>query len=144
MPKSWRNGACRPSTSLAPGSANWPANDFAEDFFELSELSVETSSVISPEPADSSQRDAGERISVAEALVRAFESEDIRHVFGLDDPQPVFASLRKSSIGVVIAHDERSGGFMADGYYRAGGAVPLCAGISGPGATNLITPLLEA
>jgi acetolactate synthase-1/2/3 large subunit len=82
--------------------------------------------------------------TVADCVVKAFEDAGLGLAVGLDDPPSLFASLRRSDIRTVIVHDERSGAFMADGFARASGKPALCAGVSGPGATNLVTGLLEA
>jgi acetolactate synthase-1/2/3 large subunit len=83
-------------------------------------------------------------VTVADHVVQAFEDAGVGLACGLDDPPALFASLRRSAIRTVIVHDERGGAFMVDGYGRASGRLGLCAGVSGPGATNLITGLLEA
>lgn len=77
-------------------------------------------------------------------MVATLEEYGIDIVFGMDDPQGFYNGLSRSSIHPVIVHDERSGIFMADAYARATGRVAFCAGITGPGATNLATGLLEA
>lgn len=82
--------------------------------------------------------------SVAGAIVEAWAERGVGLAVGLDDPQAIFHSLRTSSIRTVIVHDERSGAFMADGYSRASGRPSVCSGVTGPGATNLATGLLEA
>jgi acetolactate synthase-1/2/3 large subunit len=82
--------------------------------------------------------------TVADGAVKALEDAGVGLACGLDDPPSLFASLRRSGIRTIIVHDERSGAFMADGYARAAGRPALCAGVSGPGATNLVTGLLEA
>jgi acetolactate synthase-1/2/3 large subunit len=82
--------------------------------------------------------------TAADAIVAAWCERGVESVFGLDDPQTLFGAVRHSPIRCVIVHDERSGAFMADGYARASGRPTVCAGVSGPGATNLATGLLEA
>ena len=82
--------------------------------------------------------------SAALMLVRGLAAGGVSMAFGLDDPRGYFAALRQSSIGAAVVHDERAGGFMADGYSRATGRPVACSGISGPGAVNLAPALLEA
>ncbi len=87
----------------------------------------------------------GQTATVATSVAKALEDAGVRVVFGLDDPQALWHSLRAlDSIETVIVHDERSGAFMADAYARAAGTVGVCGAISGPGATNLATGLWEA
>jgi acetolactate synthase I/II/III large subunit len=85
----------------------------------------------------------GER-SVVDAVVASWRAAGVEVAFGLDDPQPLFRALRESAIRTVIVHDERAGAFAADGYGRAAGRPAVCAGLTGPGATNLLTGLFEA
>lgn len=82
--------------------------------------------------------------TVAEQMVKGLDEAGIDILFGIDDPPPLFEAIRRSSLRSVIVRDERSGAFMADGYSRARGGVAACTGITGPGATNLATGLLEA
>lgn len=82
--------------------------------------------------------------SAATRLVEGLRDGGVAAAFGLDDPRGFFAALRRSELGANIVHDERAGGFMADGYARASGRPVACSGISGPGAVNLAPPLLEA
>ena len=44
----------------------------------------------------------------------------------------------------ILVNDERSGAFAADGYARVSGKTGFCDGTLGPGATNLVTGLVEA
>ncbi|MBS1842806.1 MAG: thiamine pyrophosphate-binding protein [Actinobacteria bacterium] len=82
--------------------------------------------------------------SAATRLVEGLHDGGVSAAFGLDDPRGFFAALRKSEVEANIVHDERAGGFMADGCSRASGRPVACSGISGPGAINLAPPLLEA
>jgi acetolactate synthase I/II/III large subunit len=82
--------------------------------------------------------------SAAMRLVEGLADGGVAAAVGLDDPRAYFAALRKSRIATAIVHDERAGGFMADGYARVAGRPVACSGISGPGAVNLAPPLLEA
>jgi acetolactate synthase-1/2/3 large subunit len=78
-------------------------------------------------------------------LVAGLADGGVPIAFGLDDPRGFFAALRRSElVKPAVIHDERAGGFMADGYARVSGRPVACAGISGPGAVNLAPALLEA
>lgn len=79
-----------------------------------------------------------------ERLAETLRDAGVTHVFGIDDPQALYAGLRKNAVRTVIVHDERAGGFMADGYARASHNLAVCTGLGGPGATNLATGLFEA
>ena len=69
---------------------------------------------------------------VAGVVAATLASAGVRAAIGLDDPQPLFASLRDSPLQTVLVHDERSGAFMADGYARATGRPALSAPSPGP------------
>lgn len=81
---------------------------------------------------------------VGDDLTEALYEAGVRIAFGLDDPRGYWVGLRRSKIRPVVVHDERSGGFMAEAFTRAGGGLATCSGISGPGAANLVPGLLEA
>ncbi|MFM9146407.1 MAG: thiamine pyrophosphate-binding protein, partial [Phycisphaerales bacterium] len=81
---------------------------------------------------------------VGDDLTEALYQAGVRIAFGLDDPRGYWVGLRRSKIRSVVVHDERSGGFMAEAFTRAGGGLATCSGISGPGAANLVPGLLEA
>lgn len=82
--------------------------------------------------------------TVGAAVVAALADAGIDAAFGMDDPQGLWSALRPSPIRTVVFHDERSAGFAATGYALAARRVCLCTGITGPGGTNLATPMLEA
>lgn len=85
----------------------------------------------------------------AAAVVRMLELHEVSTVFGLcgDTSLPFYDALR-SAIGVrmrhVLARDERSAAYMADGYARVTGKVGVCEGPSGGGATYILPGLVEA
>lgn len=81
---------------------------------------------------------------VGDEIADTLYEAGVRIAFGLDDPRGYWVGLRRSRIRPVIVHDERSGGFMAEAFTRAGGGLATCSGISGPGAANLVPGLLEA
>ena len=58
---------------------------------------------------------------------------------------PFFAAIeREDDLRLVVAKHECGAAFMADGYARAGRCLAVCAGTSGPGATNLLTGVAVA
>ncbi|KAK9734410.1 hypothetical protein RND81_04G137800 [Saponaria officinalis] len=82
----------------------------------------------------------------ADVLVEALEREGVTNVFAY----PGGASLeihqaltRCSKIRNVLPRHEQGGVFAAEGYARATGRVGVCIATSGPGATNLETPIVE-
>src|SRR5258708_40160872 len=51
---------------------------------------------------------------------------------------------RGTTVGHVLARHEQGAGHMAEGYARASGKVGVAIATSGPGATNLVTPIADA
>src|SRR5258708_15365928 len=56
----------------------------------------------------------------------------------------VYRGLSRSRIRHVLARHEQGAGFMADGYGRVRGEPGVCVVISGPGVTNVLTPVAQA
>lgn len=82
----------------------------------------------------------------AELLVKALETEGVRHIFGYPGVSicPFFDALNDSEIEPVLMRTEQSCGHAANGYARIAGTPGVCAVSSGPGATNLITAIATA
>jgi acetolactate synthase I/II/III large subunit len=82
----------------------------------------------------------------AEALIRALEHEGVEVAFGVPGGAilPAYDPLLASPIRHVLARHEQGAGHMAEGYAWATGRVGVCIATSGPGATNLVTPLADA
>src|SRR6185369_17131348 len=57
---------------------------------------------------------------------------------------PLYDALAGSRIRHVLARHEQGAGFIAQGLARAGGRAGVCLATSGPGATNLVTALVDA
>ena len=82
-----------------------------------------------------------------EWVVAALGAEGVRHVFGIPGVHNLAiydALLRQSAIRHVLARHEAGAAFMADGYARASGAPGVVLVTTGPGATNVLTPLVES
>ena len=82
----------------------------------------------------------------AEALVRTLEHHGIDVAFGIPGGAilPVYDALTASRIRHVGARHEQGAGHMAEGYARVTGRIGVVFATSGPGATNLVTPLMNA
>jgi len=87
-----------------------------------------------------------ETLSGAAALIRALELEGVDVVFGVPGGAilPAYDPILDSPIRHVLARHEQGAGHMASGYAHASGQVGVMMVTSGPGATNLITPLQDA
>jgi len=83
----------------------------------------------------------------ADAVLRSLEAEGVDVVFGLPGGAilPTYdAFARGTTIRHVLARHEQGAGHMAQGYARATGKVGVAIATSGPGATNLVTPIADA
>ena len=82
-----------------------------------------------------------------DVLVKALENEGVKVIFGY----PGGASMeihqglaQTKKIRMVLPRHEQGGAFAAGGYARATGDIGVCLATSGPGATNLITGIIDA
>jgi acetolactate synthase-1/2/3 large subunit len=80
------------------------------------------------------------------SLMRSLEHEGVDIVFGVPGGAilPAYDPLVDSPIRHVLARHEQGAGHMAEGFAQASGRVGVVMATSGPGATNLITPLQNA
>jgi acetolactate synthase-1/2/3 large subunit len=94
-----------------------------------------------PERSSGTKSWAGGR-AVAE-MVRLFQPGPI---FGMGGFQllPFYEGARELGLRHILINDERAGAFAADAYARVTGKPGLCDGTLGPGATNLVTALVES
>src|SRR5262245_50606562 len=82
-----------------------------------------------------------------EWVVEVLRAQGVRHVFGLPGVHNLAiydALLRQHDIAPVPSRHEQGAGFMADGYARASGNPGVVVVTTGPGATNVLTPLVES
>ncbi|MGW0736864.1 acetolactate synthase large subunit [Streptomyces sp. NPDC002851] len=101
-----------------------------------------------PRPRPSSQQSAPtEHVTGAQALIRALEEVGAETVFGIPGGaiMPAYDPLMDSSkVRHVLVRHEQGAGHAATGYAQATGKVGVCMATSGPGATNLVTPIADA
>jgi acetolactate synthase I/II/III large subunit len=98
-------------------------------------------------PGGSSPRAQAQNVSGAQALVLALERAGADVVFGIPGGAilPAYDPLLDSTaIRHILVRHEQGGGHAATGYAQATGRVGVCMATSGPGATNLVTPLADA
>ncbi|MBV9095169.1 MAG: acetolactate synthase large subunit [Streptosporangiaceae bacterium] len=102
----------------------------------------------SPQPPQVPQTPAGTtRATGAQSLVYALERLGIDVVFGIPGGAilPAYDPLLDStSIRHILVRHEQGAGHAATGYAQATGRTGVCMATSGPGATNLVTPLADA
>jgi acetolactate synthase I/II/III large subunit len=88
-----------------------------------------------------------QRMTGAQAMVRALEELDAQVVFGIPGGailpayDPLFDSKK---VRHILVRHEQGAGHAAAGYAQATGRVGVCMATSGPGATNLVTPIADA
>jgi len=82
----------------------------------------------------------------AQALIKSLEHEGVDTVFGLPGGAilPVYDPLIDSSIRHILVRHEQGAGHMAEGYALATGRPGVAIVTSGPGATNIVTPIANA
>ena len=90
---------------------------------------------------------SGVRMNGADAILRSLEAEGVDVVFGIPGGAilPLYdAMARGTTVRHVLARHEQGAGHMAEGYARASGRTGVALATSGPGATNLVTPIADA
>ena len=88
-----------------------------------------------------------ESMTGAQSLVRSLESVGAEVVFGIPGGAilPAYDPLFDSkTVRHILVRHEQGGGHAAEGYAQATGKVGVCMATSGPGATNLVTPIADA
>ncbi len=82
----------------------------------------------------------------ADALVKIMEKKGVEYVFGIPGGanMPFYDALRDSDIKSILMRHEQQAAHAAEGYARVKRRPGVCSGTSGPGATNLITGLVDA
>jgi acetolactate synthase I/II/III large subunit len=85
-------------------------------------------------------------MSGAGALVRSLEALGVEVAFGIPGGAilPLYDPLYDSKVRHILVRHEQGAGHAATGYAQASGKVGVCIATSGPGATNLVTPIADA
>jgi len=86
------------------------------------------------------------QLTGAQALIKSLEMEGVEVIFGLPGGAilPVYDPLIDSSIRHILVRHEQGAGHMAEGYALATGRPGVAMVTSGPGATNIVTPIGNA
>ena len=87
-----------------------------------------------------------QKITGAQALIRALELENVDTIFGLPGGciLPAYDPLLDSPIRHILVRHEQGAGHMAEGYAHVTGRPGVAMVTSGPAATNMVTPLCDA
>lgn len=85
-------------------------------------------------------------LSGAKILLECLARENVECIFGYPGgvTLPLYDALFDNPIRHVLVRHEQNAAFEAQGYARATGRVGVCCATSGPGATNLVTGLMDA
>ena len=90
---------------------------------------------------------APQQVTGAQSLVLSLEAMGVDTVFGIPGGAilPAYDPLMDStSVRHILVRHEQGAGHAAEGYAAATGRVGVCMATSGPGATNLVTPIADA
>ena len=92
------------------------------------------------------EQSTGAQITGAQSLVLALEAAGVTDVFGIPGGAilPLYDPLMDSKIRHILVRHEQGAGHAAEGFAGATGRVGVCMATSGPGATNLVTPIADA
>ena len=90
--------------------------------------------------------EAAGTVTGAQSLIKSLESAGAENIFGIPGGAilPAYDPLYDSRIRHILVRHEQGAGHAAQGYAVATGKVGVCMATSGPGATNLVTPLADA
>jgi acetolactate synthase-1/2/3 large subunit len=88
----------------------------------------------------------GTAMTGATSLVKSLEAADVEVMFGLPGGAilPAYDPIFDSTIRHILVRHEQGAGHAATGYAQVTGRAGVCIATSGPGATNLVTPLMDA
>lgn len=99
-------------------------------------------------PSDGTSADSNMvvRMSGGRAIAQMMALYDVGHMFGMGGFQllPFYEGMRELGLRHHLTDDERSGAFAVDAQARVTGAPGVCDATLGPGATNLVTALVES
>ena len=81
-----------------------------------------------------------------DAIMECLKAEGVEHVFGIPGGAnlPTYDALYDAGIRHILCRHEQGAGHAAEGYAKASGKVGVALATSGPGATNLVTPIADA
>ncbi|HEX8627673.1 MAG TPA: acetolactate synthase large subunit [Catenuloplanes sp.] len=126
--RSGAEGAHDPANPLGPSAVTAAAGAAA----------VGAAAVVAPVPPT--------QVTGAQSLVRSLEALGVDVAFGIPGGAilPAYDPLFDSKVRHILVRHEQGAGHAATGYAQATGKVGVCIATSGPGATNLVTPIADA
>lgn len=96
--------------------------------------------------ASASEASVPVTVTGAQSLVKSLEALGVEVIFGIPGGAilPAYDPLFDSKVRHILVRHEQGAGHAATGYAQASGKVGVCMATSGPGATNLVTPIADA
>ncbi|RUT35155.1 acetolactate synthase 3 large subunit [Arsenicitalea aurantiaca] len=88
-----------------------------------------------------------EKMTGAEMVIRALQDQGVEHIFGYPGGAalPIYdAMFQQDKVQHILVRHEQGAGHMAEGYARSTGKPGVVLVTSGPGVTNVVTPLTDA
>jgi acetolactate synthase I/II/III large subunit len=85
-------------------------------------------------------------VRAVDAIIECLKAEGVDTVFGIPGGAnlPTYDALYDGGVRHVLCRHEQGAGHAAEGYAKASGKVGVALATSGPGATNLVTPIADA
>jgi acetolactate synthase-1/2/3 large subunit len=136
----------RPAATAQPAGAAQPG-ELSQPPLSQPPVPVKAATAYRAHPGNQAPASAPVRVTGAQALVLALERLGVDVVFGIPGGAvlPAYDPLLDSEqIRHILVRHEQGAGHAATGYAQATGRTGVCMATSGPGATNLVTPLADA
>lgn len=124
-----------------------PTRSHATDPQRAADIATDAAETPAAAPARHPKRTAPEQLTGAQSVIRSLEELGVEVIFGIPGGAvlPVYDPLFDSKkLRHVLVRHEQGAGHAASGYAHATGKVGVMMATSGPGATNLVTPLADA
>lgn len=124
-----------------------PTRSHATEPQRAADIATDAAETPAAAPTNHPKRVAPEQLTGAQSVIRSLEELGVEVIFGIPGGAvlPVYDPLFDSKkLRHVLVRHEQGAGHAASGYAHATGKVGVMMATSGPGATNLVTPLADA
>ncbi|OBJ42446.1 acetolactate synthase large subunit [Mycobacterium colombiense] len=124
-----------------------PIRQHVSETLEAADIATDAVKPAAKAAAGKPKRIGPEQLTGAQSVIRSLEELGVEVIFGIPGGAvlPVYDPLFDSKkLRHVLVRHEQGAGHAASGYAHATGKVGVCMATSGPGATNLVTPLADA
>ncbi|EFG73998.1 acetolactate synthase, large subunit, biosynthetic type [Mycobacterium parascrofulaceum ATCC BAA-614] len=124
-----------------------PARPHATEPQRAADIATDAAKPAEKSPTTKPKRIGPEKLTGAQSVIRSLEELGVEVIFGIPGGAvlPVYDPLFDSKkLRHVLVRHEQGAGHAASGYAHATGKVGVMMATSGPGATNLVTPLADA